>query len=71
MLSLQSKLWFVNFPDQIVFQKKGIDLFCDSAPHHNDLAPAYFENKLIVKPTGWHKLQTLKELKNALESSNA
>ena len=39
---------FLCIADQIVFEKKGIDVFCDSAPHHKDLAPAYFKNKLIV-----------------------
>ena len=28
------------------------------------MAPAYFSNKLAVKPIGWHKLQTIKELDN-------
>lgn len=59
---------FLCIADQIVFEKKGIDVYCDSGPHHKDLAPAYFKNKLIVKPIGWHRLQTLKELKNKKNS---
>lgn len=55
---------FLCVADQIIFQEKGIKLSCDSAPHHEDLAPAYFKNELIVKPIGWHRLQTLEELNN-------
>lgn len=55
---------FLCIADKIVFQKKGIEVICDSAPHHDDLAPAYFSNKLAVKPIGWHRLQTIEELDN-------
>ena len=63
-LSAKNRENFLCISDQIAFKKKGIDVLCNSAPHHKDLAPAYLRNELIVKPLGWHKLQTLEELEN-------
>ncbi len=63
-LSAKNRENFLCISDQIAFQKKGIDVLCNAAPHHKDLAPAYLKNELIVKPLGWHKLLTLKELYN-------
>ena len=63
-LSSKNRDNFLCISDQIAFQKKGINVLCNSTPHHKDLAPAYLKNELIVKPLGWHKLQTLEELEN-------
>ena len=63
-LSSKNRQDFLCISDKIAFKKKGIDILCNSSPHHKDLAPAYLKNELIVKPQGWHKLQTLEELHN-------
>ena len=68
--SLNNRKNFICIADKIAFQKKGIELFCDLGPHHKDLAPAYFKNQLIVKPIGWHKLQTVEALNNKKNSIN-
>ena len=59
-----NKEHFLCMADKNNFKEKNIDLTCDDAPHHKDLAPAYFRNDLKVKPIGWHYLQTSESRNN-------